>query len=457
MAQRYDVVVVGARCAGSPLAAHLARAGLSVALVDRAGFPSDTHSTHIFQVDGVGALARLGVLDTVLASGAPWLERVDVRMGSVRFATEIARRDDDPGPGLCVRRIVLDSILVDAAKAAGVSVRTNARVVGLLRRDGRVAGVRVQTGEQEEHLEAALVVGADGAGSSVARLVGARRYNVVPNQRFGYWAYFEGAVWPRPATLVYHRWEEDFVIASPADSGLYLVIVLLPFSQLGAFRADVEASFAARAGACAPVAAAIGGARRVERLRAMVTYPAFFRESAGPGWVLVGDAGHVKDPTPGQGISDALRQVERLAPEIVAGLGGTKTLDSALAKWWRWRDADAAEMHWFATDLGAAGPLPGPVEGAMEALAGRPGAVADMVNVFNHRVAPSAVLTPARILAATWRALAQGERSRLGVLRETRDLVFEDRRRRRRNRHPVFALDGDAGTPINEEKPAWTP
>src|SRR2546427_410066 len=47
--EQFDVVVVGARCAGSPLAAQLARAGLSVCLLDRAAFPSDTPSTHIFQ------------------------------------------------------------------------------------------------------------------------------------------------------------------------------------------------------------------------------------------------------------------------------------------------------------------------------------------------------------------------------------------------------------------------
>lgn len=35
------------------------------------------------------------------------------------------------------------------------------------------------------------------------------------------------------------------------------------------------------------------------------------RESAGPGSVLVGGAGQFKDPAPGQGISDALRQPER--------------------------------------------------------------------------------------------------------------------------------------------------
>ncbi len=63
----FDVVVGGARCAGSPLAALLAREGLSVAVVDRAEFPSDTLSTHIFQNEGVRVLERLGVLDEVLA------------------------------------------------------------------------------------------------------------------------------------------------------------------------------------------------------------------------------------------------------------------------------------------------------------------------------------------------------------------------------------------------------
>ena len=41
MVDRYDVVVVGARCAGSPLAAHLADGGMSVALVVAEGMISD--------------------------------------------------------------------------------------------------------------------------------------------------------------------------------------------------------------------------------------------------------------------------------------------------------------------------------------------------------------------------------------------------------------------------------
>jgi flavin-dependent dehydrogenase len=49
----YDAIVVGARCAGSPTAMLLARAGHRVLLVDRAGFPSDTLSTHYIHQPGV--------------------------------------------------------------------------------------------------------------------------------------------------------------------------------------------------------------------------------------------------------------------------------------------------------------------------------------------------------------------------------------------------------------------
>src|ERR671927_1079627 len=69
--EHFDVVVVGARCAGSPLATMLKRAGLSVCVVDQAEFPSDTLSTHMFQIGGIEILQKLGVLDAVLKSGAP--------------------------------------------------------------------------------------------------------------------------------------------------------------------------------------------------------------------------------------------------------------------------------------------------------------------------------------------------------------------------------------------------
>ena len=72
----YDVVVVGARAAGAATAMLLTRMGHSVVVVDRADLPSDTISTHQIARTGVVALRRWGLLDQVLASGAPALRQV---------------------------------------------------------------------------------------------------------------------------------------------------------------------------------------------------------------------------------------------------------------------------------------------------------------------------------------------------------------------------------------------
>jgi 2-polyprenyl-6-methoxyphenol hydroxylase-like FAD-dependent oxidoreductase len=69
--RRHDVVVVGARAAGSATALLLARMGHDVAVLERAQFPSDTLSTHSVWRSGVVQLSRWGLLDRVLASGTP--------------------------------------------------------------------------------------------------------------------------------------------------------------------------------------------------------------------------------------------------------------------------------------------------------------------------------------------------------------------------------------------------
>jgi 2-polyprenyl-6-methoxyphenol hydroxylase-like FAD-dependent oxidoreductase len=448
----YDVVVVGARCAGAPLATFLARGGLSVALIDRATFPSDTLSTHIFQASGVAVLGRLGVVDRLLASGAPWLAEAVVRVEDVFARRPWPTEPGDPGPGLCVRRPVLDSVLVEAAADAGADVRTATRATGLVERGGRVAGVIAETASGDVRLEAPLVVGADGRGSKVARLVGARTYNVAPNERFGFWGYWEGAADERPAALRFLRWGDDLVISCPTDGGLYLVAVMASLDRLDAFLADVSASYDALVARCEPLDDLLSGARRIDRPRGTASYSGWFRESAGRGWALVGDAGHFKDPTPGQGISDALRQAERLASVVLETWGAAGAappgdqLDRALARWWRWRDRDAQEMHWFAQDLGGAGAVPAVFVEMIRRLAAEPDGLRLALDVINHRVRPSELLTPTRLAGGAVRALARGHPPG-AVLREVRTIGAREVRRRWRNHRPRYVDESPVADP----------
>ena len=78
-----DVVIVGARCAGSAVGLMLGREGLSVLIVDRTTFPSDTMSGHFIQPGGVSCLRRLGLLEDIEALGAPAQETMTVDFGRV--------------------------------------------------------------------------------------------------------------------------------------------------------------------------------------------------------------------------------------------------------------------------------------------------------------------------------------------------------------------------------------
>src|SRR6185503_16028564 len=112
-----DVIVIGARCAGSPTAMLLARRGYDVLLVDRATFPSDTISTHLVHPPGVAALRRWGLLDRLLATGCPPIHTYVFDFGPFTLAGAPGTAEEPLA--YAPRRTVLDEILVDAASKAG--------------------------------------------------------------------------------------------------------------------------------------------------------------------------------------------------------------------------------------------------------------------------------------------------------------------------------------------------
>ncbi|WP_246633108.1 FAD-dependent oxidoreductase [Pseudonocardia nigra] len=137
----YDVIVVGARCAGGSTSLLMARAGLRVLLIDRADFPSDTVSGHMIKLAGVERLQRWGLLDAVLASGCPRIEGHIVDFGVQRLQVP-----SDPGAltPLAPRRTVLDDLLLHAAADAGTDVALQTSLTGLLSDGDRVTGVRLR-------------------------------------------------------------------------------------------------------------------------------------------------------------------------------------------------------------------------------------------------------------------------------------------------------------------------
>lgn len=441
MPDPFDVAIVGARCAGAPLATLLARQGARVCLVDRSKFPSEIPSTHAIQPCGVAVLDRLGVTDRIRETGAPPITRASIQIDDVRIDL-----DDSFGliekfgaPMFCVRRVILDQILIDAAVAAGADFRPETAVTGLIETEGVVTGIKTSRGD----VAASLVVGADGPSSAVARFAGSREYHATPPGRLFMWAYFEGVRDLEPRIRL-GKSGDTAMLSAPTDSQLFLAAVVPSMREKQEYLADTGAGFESGIATFPEVAEITRGGQRVGPVRTMSRWHGYFREATGPGWVLAGDAGHFKDPTPGQGISDALRQVEKLAPAIAEGLD-TGTIQARLKQWAAWRDADAWEMYWFATDMGAPGETRPLVREMIRGIVEQPGGTEQFLRVLNHDLAPSKLYTPSRAVKAAAR-LALGRRDGLrSVGRDLAEIIRQEGVRRSQRRSPVYAAGGGPG------------
>jgi len=352
----YDAIVVGARCAGSPLAMLLARQGHRVLVVDRSTFPSDTVSSHYMHQAGLSRLQSWGLLDEVIAAGTPSARLMNYSHRDVSFSGFA-----DPIDGIdavyCPRRIVLDEILVNAARRAGAEVLESVTVTDLVRDGSAVAGVRGRVGDgTETAFRAPIVIGADGAHSTVAKRVDAPLYNVRPASGFAYYSYFEGLDWDlHHRTGLHERW----VGAWPTNGG-HLVAVMATRPQLKQFRQDVAGEFQATIDDVVPDLAVQfrDQARRTEPFIPMRYPDNFYRQAFGTGWALAGDAGYHKDPLTGWGMTDSFHQAEALAARVHEGLAGERPMEEALAEFAKWRDEETAVLYDYTTTVAELSTLP---------------------------------------------------------------------------------------------------
>jgi 2-polyprenyl-6-methoxyphenol hydroxylase-like FAD-dependent oxidoreductase len=276
-------------------------------------------------------------------------------------------------------------------------------------------------------IRAPLVVGADGRHSTIAGEVGASEYRLAPSARAFVWGYFEGV--DTDVRMRLARLGDDAFLTGQTDSGLYMVGVAMPPEEAAAVLADRERNFGKKLTAWPELADIMANSTRVGPIRAVTNWYGYFREATGPGWALLGDAGHFKDPTPGQGIADAMRHAKQLAEAVVEGLSGD-SLDARLATWWEWRDNDGREMHWFATDLGAAGPVTPLVGQVLRDIAADEPDTIRLFGVINHDIKPSELFTNKRLARSGARVIRRRPSEVPALLREVRGVTKAESYRR---------------------------
>lgn len=345
----YDAIVVGARCAGSPVGMLLARRGYRVLVVDRSTFPSDTVSTHYIQQRGLARLSAWGLLDELVATKVPQIKHMTVSYKDIVIAG-FAGSIDGIEVTYAPRRTELDTILVEGARAAGAQVREGYTVRDLIIEDGRVAGVRgsLAGGDIREE-RARIVIGADGRNSFVANAVGARFYRSVPAECFIYYSYFSGV-----ETEFHSRIGDRQQIGIwPTHNDQTLIAVMRKIGAFEEFRTDVEGNFLSIARDIVPDFAEELAAhgKREDKFYPMRYPDNYYRQSYGDGWALVGDAGYHKDPLTGLGISDAFEYAELLADRVHDGLSGRRPMSESLAEYQRTRDEKSHSSFEFTCSI----------------------------------------------------------------------------------------------------------
>jgi 2-polyprenyl-6-methoxyphenol hydroxylase-like FAD-dependent oxidoreductase len=395
----YDVIVVGARCAGSPTAMLLARSGHRVLLVDRATFPSDTLSTHCVQPSGVAALARWGLLDRLTATGCPPIHTLSFDFGAFTIAGSPGTPDSPVA--YAPRRLVLDNLLVDAAAEAGAEVREQFTVEEILLDDGRVVGI---SGHGKDGLtvseHAKVVVGADGLHSLVAKTVQPEQYHEKPPLLCGYYAYWSDL--PTDGHFENHIRPERGWAAFPTNDDLTLVVVGWPYREFAANKVDVEGNYLKTFELSEAFSDRLQSAKRETRVVGTAV-PGYFRKPFGSGWALVGDAGYNKDFITAQGITDAFRDADLCATALDQALAGTRTFEAAMADYQTRRDEHVLPMYEFTSQLASLEPAPPEMQQLLGAIAGNQEAMDAFARVNAGSMSPADFFAPdnvAKIFAA---------------------------------------------------------
>ncbi|KQT57016.1 hypothetical protein ASG52_02765 [Methylobacterium sp. Leaf456] len=341
----HDVIIVGGSVAGCAAAMLFARAGLTVALVERNPDP-DAYKrlcTHYIQASALPVLERLGLARAIEASGGV-RNRLDLhtRWGWIREGEVLAGH---PAHGYNLRRVRLDPLIrAQAAATPGIEWLPGHSATGLGIEAGRVAALTIRDARGTERiLRGRLHVGADGRASALARFAGLKPRET-PNARFFYYAAYRGLD-PNGGRSRMWMGEEGICYTFPNEDGITVAAATLPRAQLPAFKAEPEAALA-RTLAALPEGPNLAAAERIGPVMGFVDMPNLRRPATRPGLALIGDAALSVDPVWGTGCAFALQSAAWLSDATAETILSHGPIDRALKTYARHHRRALAGHAW---------------------------------------------------------------------------------------------------------------
>jgi flavin-dependent dehydrogenase len=350
-APEYDLVIVGGRPAGASLAARLGARGVKVALLDRSHFPSEpgVPSSPVMYQAGMAILDELGLDLKALAEVTVPVPEIGFRFGDYFDVVLEIPTMWGIEHAYGIDRYGFDELLWrHAARSASVHAREGFAVQSILRdADGRAVGVAgCERGGAREEIRARGVVGADGRFSLVARKVGAP---VIEEETAclstTYFATWEGMVPFREGcnTDIHATGRGLDLFNLPITGGRVLVNTHERADRVN-IAGDAQAYYMASLAKVPIVFERLRGAKQVSKVVGIKQIGNGYRRAGGPGWVLVGDAAHYKDPGDGQGMYDALLGARILDIALATWLAGERSWEQAVADYERELHAATHDM-----------------------------------------------------------------------------------------------------------------
>jgi len=165
---RYDVVVVGAGPAGSSAAREAALKGTKVLLLEK----RQEIGSPVRCAEGVG---KAGLEKCEIKPDPKWIacEMKGAKLHSPNDAVvELSESLAGNEVGYVLERKIFDRELAAMAAEAGAEITVKSMVTGLIKKDGKIKGIRVLSNGEEIGIETDLIIAADGVESKVARWAG---------------------------------------------------------------------------------------------------------------------------------------------------------------------------------------------------------------------------------------------------------------------------------------------